>query len=111
MPPCSRFLATEMIHRRVLLRRRHFWRIALIKAHKNNFIIAPGIEGQHTQRADHTLLELRAEHWASVIHKREQYRLLLVKVLTQLDPLPAFVPERGVERHLPVQLRTERHVL
>src|SRR6266700_3450148 len=103
MPPCGRFLAAEVIHRCVLLRRRHFRRVSLIKAHKNNFIIATGIEGQHTQRADHALLELRAEHWASVIYKREQYRLLLVKVLTQLNTLPTFVPERSVERNLPVQ--------
>src|SRR5882724_423151 len=110
--PSGRSLGpAEVIQRSLLFRRRHLRSVAIVKTHKKHFIIAPWIERQHPQRADHALLQLRAQHRTSVVHEGQQHRLVLMEILSKLHTLAVFVGESGIERHLRIQLWTEIHVL
>src|SRR6202165_6263580 len=110
MPSGTRFRTTEMIQRLLFLFCSHFRRLARIKAHENNFIVAPGIEGEHAQYADDALLDLIAKHRAVVIDECEDHRLL-PEILAELNAAAGFVAEGEVQRHWPVERGLESHVL
>src|SRR5207302_6800940 len=88
----------------------HLRSFAGIEADKNNFIIATGIEREHSQHADHTLFDLIAKHGAAVIDEGENYRFL-AEVVAELNAAAGLVTEGEVQRHLPVKRRFEPHVL
>ncbi len=111
MPARGGFFTAEMIHRSGFLGCRHFRRVTIIKAHENHFIVAARIERKHPQRTNHALFQLGAQHRASVVHKRQQHRFLLVEILSQLNALPGFIRKRSVQRHLRIQFRPESHIL
>ncbi len=84
MPTRCGFRPAKMRQRCLLFLRGHVRRLARIEADKHDFIIAPGHERQHLQRAYHALLHLIAQHRAAVVHERQHHRLLL-EIFAQLD--------------------------
>src|SRR5260370_17171311 len=95
----------------LFLFRGHLGGFAGIEADENNFVVAPGIEGEHAERADDTLLDLIAQHGAAVVDEREDHRLLVSEIVAELNAAAGFVAEREVHRHWPVERRLESHVL
>src|SRR5260370_6826678 len=98
-----------MDQRLLFLFRSHLRRLAGIEADENNFIVAPGIEGQHAQHTDDALLDLVAEHGAAVIDEGEDH-WLLPKIIAQLNAAAGFVKEREVQRHRSVERRPGSHL-
>src|SRR5207302_3260897 len=61
MPAGIRFGAAEMSQRFLFLFGGHLRRFAAIEADENNFVVAPGVEGEHAQHADDALFDLIAK--------------------------------------------------
>src|SRR5689334_2610848 len=110
MPAGIGFRAAEMSQGLLFLFCGHLRCLAGIEAHKNNFVISPGIETEHAQHADDALLDLIAKHRATVIDESENYRFL-AEVVAELNIAAGFVAEGKVQRHLPVKRRFEPYVL
>src|SRR5213594_2947911 len=72
----------QMSERLLFLFGGHLRSFAGIEADKNNFIIATGIEREHSQHADHTLFDLIAKHGAAVINEGQDHRLLLLEIVS-----------------------------
>src|SRR5258708_20840628 len=104
MPAGIRFRAAEMNQRLLFLFSSHLRRLAGIEADENNFVVAPGIEREHTQHADDALFDLIAKHGAAVVDESEDHRLL-PEILAKLNAAAGFVAEREVQRHWPVERR------
>src|SRR5260370_24575505 len=89
----------------------HLRSFAGIEADENNFVIAPGIEREHSQHADDALFDLIAKHGAAVIDEGEDHWLLLAEIVAKLNAAASFVTEGDVERHGTVERRLEPYVL
>src|SRR5438094_9506670 len=105
MPAGIGFRTAEMSERLLFLFGGHLRSFAGIEADKNNFIIATGIEREHSQHADHTLFDLIAKHGAAVINEGQDHRLLLLEIVPELNAAAGLVTEGEVQRHLPVKRR------
>src|SRR5260370_14742970 len=110
MPAGIRFRAAEMNQRLLFLFRSHLRRITGIEADENNFVVAPGIEREHTQHADNALLDLLAKHRAAVIDEGQNHGLL-PEIVAKLNAAAGFVAEREIQRHGPVERRLESNGL
>src|SRR6202521_1475612 len=76
MPAGSRLWTAEVREHGFFLFRSHAGRLARIEADENNLVVAAGIEREHSESADDSLLDLIAEHRAVVIDEGEAHRLL-----------------------------------
>ena len=70
-------------------------RFARVKADKNDIVVPPWVEGEHTERADNTLFDQIAKHGAVVVDKSEDRRLPS-KIVTQSDRATGLVTERDI---------------
>src|SRR2546421_6003493 len=111
MPSRNRLRPVEAGEGSLLFLRGKLGRVVRIKANKNHFVVAAGVEGKHAQSADDAHLNLVAQHRAAVINEGQHHGLLLAEKLAKLNVAPGFVAEMQIERHLAIQRRLETDIL
>src|SRR6266446_5796663 len=109
MPTRIRFRTAEAGQGFLLLFGGHLRSFAGIETDKDNFVVTPGIEREHSQHADHALFNLIAKHRAAVVDEGKDNGLL-PEIHTQLNIAAGFVAESQVQRHLTVERWLESHV-
>src|SRR5690348_5551733 len=110
MPARDRFRAMEAFESHSLFLCGHFRRVMGIEADENHFVITAGVEGKHAQSADHTSLDLVAQHRAAVINERKDHGLLAEELAKQ-NIAAAFIAKVSIERHLSIERRLKTDIL
>src|ERR1700730_816784 len=110
MPARGRFGAAGVRQGCQLFLGRHLWSFARIKANEYDFVVAAGVEGEHLQRADHTLLNLIAEHGTAVINRRKQHGVA-TEIVAQPNVATRLISKIDVQGELRIKLRLEADVL